>query len=49
MVNSFSANDVKDYTKEQRKEAVKEIRSKQCPMLNSMMGDYMILREQSRL
>ena len=40
--------DVKEYTKEQLNKAADEMESKACPMLNTFMGDYSILMEQSR-
>ena len=41
--------DVKEYSKAERESAIKEMQGKQCPMLNSMMGDYLNLRDEARI
>jgi hypothetical protein len=48
-LTSNTLPDVKEYTKAQQKQAIKEINSNSCPMIGDVfMGDYYIMRQQIR-
>ena len=48
-VSCDSGNYVKEYTNKERQQAADEMKSAQCPMLNSMIIDYIKLRDQERV
>ena len=42
------APDVQEYSKADQRKAAAEIRGGGCPVISGMMGDYLIMRDQSR-